>query len=135
MPTSENVVHHRPLPRQQNSTRLHSHHNPQQPFLAIHPNYSIRDRGGHSSLKGFHSLIGQQQQKLSLPQISTIAFQSNHMPPAPRPDSSPNMASAGEPSITPPKKDYYKAGSSEIVTETKLTVSRLETVGSLSGCE
>lgn len=50
------------------------------------------------------------------------------MPPAAakfvRADTSPNMTSSGE-----PPRDYYKAGSSEIVTETKLTVSRLETVG------
>ena len=50
------------------------------------------------------------------------------MPPAAaklsRADTSPTMTSSGEPAA----KDYYKAGSAEIVKETKLTVSRLETV-------
>jgi hypothetical protein len=38
-----------------------------------------------------------------------------------------SMASTAEEAHQNQAKDYYKAGSSEIVTETKLTVSRLET--------
>ena len=53
-----------------------------------------------------------------------------------RANTSPTMSSSGTSSAegsssspTPPApKDYYNAGSAETVTETKLTVSRLETV-------
>eukprot|EP00977_Amphora_coffeiformis_P027934 scaffold34666_cov158-Amphora_coffeaeformis.AAC.3 len=48
--------------------------------------------------------------------------------------SSSGSASIGGNSPTFPPKDYYNAGSAETVTETKLTVSRLETVSPKKEC-
>ena len=59
------------------------------------------------------------------------------MPPAAetkfvRAETSPTMTSSSGESSPKDSKDYYKAGSAEIVTETKLTVSRLEAVSGMN---